>query len=58
MSVRGIYTILGLVGSGVFTVVSGAIGVGATSIGVFNTANIATIIRRSQRAHFWISCVD
>jgi len=41
---QSIYTVLGLVGSGVFTVVSGAIGVGATSIGVLNTANIATVI--------------
>jgi len=41
---QDIYTVLGLVGSGVFTIVSGGIGVGATSLGVFNTANIATII--------------
>ncbi|HJT22923.1 MAG TPA: hypothetical protein VJ746_20810 [Nitrospira sp.] len=41
---QGIYTVLGLVGSGVFTIISGEIGVGATNIGVINTANIATVI--------------
>jgi hypothetical protein len=38
------YTVLGLLGSGVFTIVSGGIGIGANSIGVFNTANIATVL--------------
>ena len=38
------YTVLGLLGSGVFTIISGGIGIGANSIGVFNTANIATVI--------------
>lgn len=38
------YTLLGMLGSGVLTVVSGAIGVGASSIGVLNTANVATVI--------------
>lgn len=41
---QNVYTILGLVGSGVLTVISGAIGVGASSIGVLNTANVATVI--------------
>ncbi len=41
---QGIYTLFGMLGSGVFTVISGGIGVGATSIGVLNTANIATVI--------------
>ena len=38
------YTLLGMLGSGVLTVISGAIGVGASSIGVLNTANVATVI--------------
>ena len=38
------YTVLGLLGSGVFTIISGGIGIGANSIGVFNSANIATVI--------------
>jgi len=38
------YTVLGLLGSGIFTIVSGGIGIGANSIGVFNTANIATVL--------------
>jgi hypothetical protein len=41
---QNVYTVLGLVGSGVLTVISGAIGVGASSIGVLNTANVATVI--------------
>src|SRR5262249_25769763 len=41
---QGNYTVLGLVGSGVLTIVSGAIAIGANSIGVINTANIATVI--------------
>ena len=38
------YTVLGLLGSGILTIISGGIGIGANSIGVFNTANIATVI--------------
>ena len=41
---QNVYTVLGLVGSGVLTIISGAIGVGASSIGVLNTANVATVI--------------
>jgi len=38
------YTVLGLLGSGVFTIVSGGIAIGANSLGVINTANIATVV--------------
>ncbi|HKT34666.1 MAG TPA: hypothetical protein VJR03_07525 [Nitrospira sp.] len=41
---QGIYTVFGLVGSGVLTIISGGIAIGANSIGVINTANIATVI--------------
>ena len=41
---QGVYTVLGLVGSGVLTIISGGIAIGANSIGVINTANIATVI--------------
>lgn len=41
---QSVYTVLGLLGSGVLTIVSGGIAIGANSIGVINTANIATVI--------------
>jgi hypothetical protein len=41
---QGVYTVLGLLGSGVLTIISGGIAIGANSIGVINTANIATVI--------------
>jgi hypothetical protein len=49
---QGIYTVLGLLGSGVFTIVSGGIAIGANSIGVINTANIATVIGGASELMF------